>query len=160
MTDYTIRPAGMGDAKAVGHQVARLLAELYGKDVTSEDLAKAAEAAGRLLTDERFAAYLALDASGEVCATLTLSTCVAVYAGGVFGEIAEFYVAPAHRSHGVGRLMVEAALEHARRRGWPHLEVGAPSVPLWQRSVDFYRACGFYIVGPRLHLDVPARTGG
>ncbi len=31
------------------------------------------------------------------------------------------------------------------------LEVGAPSVPKWQRTVDFYLRNGFEEVGPRLY---------
>ena len=48
--------------------------------------------------------------------------------------------------------MLAAAAALARERGWPRLEVGAPDVPKWQRSLDFYLRCGFEEVGPRLRL--------
>ncbi|MFP6745114.1 MAG: hypothetical protein VCB77_08015, partial [Alphaproteobacteria bacterium] len=32
--------------------------------------------------------------------------------------------------------------------GWLELEVGAPDVPRWQRTVDFYLGYGFKEVGP------------
>jgi hypothetical protein len=34
------------------------------------------------------------------------------------------------------------------------LEVGAPDVPRWQRTVDFYKRNGFKEVGPRLYLPL------
>lgn len=154
MTDYTIRPAEPADARAVGTLVATLLAELYDREVAPDAIDGSAEAAGRLLGEDGFAAILGFAEASPV-AVLTLSLCKSVYAKGSFGEIAEFYVAPAHRSRRLGRRMVEAAIAYARRAGWPHLEVGAPHVPRWQRSVDFYQACGFTMVGPRLHLDTP-----
>ena len=89
---------------------------------------------------------------GQAVAALTLSECAALYAGGHFGEIAEFYVQPAHRSGGLGAKMLAAAAALASERGWPRLEVGAPDLPKWQRTFDFYQRCGFEEVGPRLRL--------
>ena len=83
-----------------------------------------------------------------------LIECAAIYAGGRFGEISEFYVVPDFRSKGVGALMIEVAVAFGHERGWPHIAVGAPSVPIWQRTVDFYLSCGFDEVGPRLELRI------
>lgn len=48
-----------------------------------------------------------------------LNECTAIYAGGKFDEISEFYVAPRHRSAGVGALLVDAAADFGRNRaGW------------------------------------------
>ncbi|MCG8354004.1 MAG: GNAT family N-acetyltransferase, partial [Kiloniellales bacterium] len=69
-----------------------------------------------------------------------------------FGEITELYIDPRYRSSGLGATMIEAAERVARERGWPRLEVGAPDVPRWQRTVDFYTRYGFVQVGPRLKL--------
>lgn len=49
---------------------------------------------------------------------------------------------------------IEVAVTLGRERGWPDIEVGAPSVPAWQRTVDFYLGCGFEEVGPRLDLRI------
>jgi GNAT superfamily N-acetyltransferase len=74
--------------------------------------------------------------------------------GGRFGEITELYVTPAFRALGVGKRLVEAAVEFARQRGWSRLEVGAPEIPKWAETVNFYRRTGFSEVGPRLKLEL------
>jgi GNAT superfamily N-acetyltransferase len=61
---------------------------------------------------------------------------------------------PDFRSAGVGARLIEASIAFGRERGWPNIEVGAPSPPTWQRTVDFYRRHGFEEVGPRLDLTL------
>ncbi len=97
---------------------------------------------------------MARTADGEPVGLLMLNECAAIYAGGKFGEISEFYVATRHRSAGVGALLVDAAADFGRNRGWLELEVGTPDVPRWQRTVDFYLEYGFKEVGPRLGLHL------
>ena len=74
----------------------------------------------------RFLALLAGDESGTPVGVLTLSTSFAIYAGGEYGVIDEMYVRPEHRSRGVGRSLVEAAVDIARQRGWFRLDVTGP----------------------------------
>jgi GNAT superfamily N-acetyltransferase len=74
--------------------------------------------------------------------------------GGRFGEICELYVVPDYRSKGVGALLIEAAVSFGRKRGWLGIEVGTPSAPTWQRTIDFYRRHGFEEVGPSLDLTL------
>ena len=83
-----------------------------------------------------------------------LNECAAIYAGGRFGEISELYVVPDARSKKVGALLIEAAAAFGRTRGWPFIEVGAPSVPVWQRTVDFYLKLAFEEIGPRLQITL------
>lgn len=147
----TIRPAILADAPAVGALVARLLAELHDEPIDQAEIDRATVTAHRLLAEHPgFAALLAQDAKRAPVAVLTLSECCAIYAGGRFGEIAEFYVDPAWRSRGLGRRMIDAAFAEAKVRRWSRLEVGAPDLPRWQRTVDFYKGCGFAEIGPRL----------
>lgn len=40
---------------------------------------------------------------------LTVNECMALYAGGPFGEIAEVYIVPAYRSSSIGGRLVDAA---------------------------------------------------
>lgn len=77
-----------------------------------------------------------------------LNECAAIYVGGRFGEISELYVVPDARSENVGALLTDAAAAFGRERNWPFIEVGAPSVPAWQRTVDFYLKHGFEEIGP------------
>ena len=50
--------------------------------------------------------------------------------------------------------LIETAVFFARTQNWPVLEVGTPSLPRWQRTVDFYRRQGFREIGPRLELEI------
>jgi GNAT superfamily N-acetyltransferase len=68
---------------------------------------------------ERFLALLARDESGTAVGVLTLSVSFAVYAGGEYGVIDEMYVVPEHRSQGIGRRLVEAAVDVAAERVVP-----------------------------------------
>ena len=68
------------------------------------------------------------------------------------------YVVPDYRSKSVGALLIETAISFGRERGWPDIEVGAPSPPRWQRTVDFYLRHGFEEVGPRLDLELDRRS--
>ena len=151
--EISIRQALPKDAACLGRMIAALLTELDGGPPQPERAATLAALSQRLLAEpQNFTALIAEDAEGRAVAALTLSACAALYAGGHFGEIAEFYVVPAHRSGGLGAQMLAAAAALARERGWPRLEVGAPPLPDWQRSLDFYLRCGFEEVGPRLRL--------
>ncbi|MEE9587009.1 MAG: GNAT family N-acetyltransferase [Hyphomicrobiaceae bacterium] len=150
-----VRLAGADDAERVATQVHGLLAELAGKDHIVPSLETVAATARKLLTsDDPVWGLLALDEAGNCLGLLMLNQCAAIYAGGRFGEITELYVQSPARSLGVGRRLIEAARVFAKERGWTRLEVGAPDVPRWQRTVDFYRGYGFEEVGPRLRLGL------
>lgn len=148
-----IKSATLEDAGTVAALIHRLLSELGdgGRIAAVEDYA---EVCRKLLAsdDDIFTAFLAYDSAEQPVGVVALSECAAVYARGRFGEITEFYVAPEQRSAGVGQRLLERAMAHGRARGWSRLEVGAPDVPRWARTVDFYKAKGFTEVGPRLKL--------
>jgi hypothetical protein len=78
----------------------------------------------------------------EAIGMLRLNECTAIYAGGRFGEISEFYVAPEGRSKGVGAKLLAAARDFGISRIWKRLEVGAPDVPRWDKTVAFYLSYG------------------
>lgn len=81
------------------------------------------------------------------CATLCESH--ALYAGGAFGIVQEFYVLPAQRSRAVGRALLEQASREARLRGWTRLELCTPPLPEFERTVAFYADNDFEITGGR-----------
>jgi GNAT superfamily N-acetyltransferase len=148
--------AGSNEAERVGRLARDLLAELYPD--TESDPEPFTDAARALLADgEGVWAFLAIANDARDVGLVTLNECAAIYAGGRFGEISELYVVPDYRSKGVGALLIETAISLGRERGWPNIEVGAPSPPAWQRTVDFYLGHGFEEVGPRLDLDLNGR---
>jgi ribosomal protein S18 acetylase RimI-like enzyme len=48
----------------------------------------------------------------------------AIWSDGLESYLAELYVAPSHRGHGLGRALMEAALQEARDRGADTMEIG------------------------------------
>jgi GNAT superfamily N-acetyltransferase len=53
-------------------------------------------------------------------------------------RLRRLYVAPAHRGHGIGRGLIEAATDAATAHGFRMLRVRAPAA-----AGRFYEACGF-----------------
>ena len=147
--------ANQSDAVTIGSLVFELLQELYpelGSRYKQENLI----GISRQLLKENSGvwAFLASTETGERVGILTLNECAAIYAGGYFGEITELYVIPEHRSSNVGAALVDAAAEFGRKRGWTSIEVGAPDVPRWEKTLAFYTRYGFKEVGPRLDLTL------
>jgi GNAT superfamily N-acetyltransferase len=148
-----VRRAGPEEFESVGNLIYELMTELYPD--TAQQRNAFVDAARRLLKGSAGVwSYLAMTSDDRDVGVITLNECAAIYAGGRFGEISEFYVVPDFRSAGVGARLIEAAIAFGRERGWPNIEVGAPSPPTWQRTVDFYRRHGFEEVGPRLDLTL------
>jgi GNAT superfamily N-acetyltransferase len=151
----TIRQANVDDAVLVGNAVADLIHELFPEAAAKYSREKLVKTASELLAENSSVwAFVAVDGDGQVAGVMTLNECAAISAGGSFGEIYELYVSPEHRSKGVGLELINVAAEFGRSRGWPSLEVGAPDVPRWQRTVDFYRTNGFTEIGPRMELVI------
>jgi GNAT superfamily N-acetyltransferase len=132
--------------------VYELLAEIYPDGGYKRDVF--VETARALLTgNEGVWSFLATTHDDRDVGVVTINECAAISSGGRFGEISELYVVPDYRSKGVGALLIDATVGFGRERGWHSIEVGTPSVPRWQRTVDFYLGHGFEEVGPRLDLQ-------
>jgi GNAT superfamily N-acetyltransferase len=59
----------------------------------------------------------------------------------VLRYLAELYVTPARRGHGLGRALMEAALREARNRGADTMEIGVDEPDLVARHL--YESLGF-----------------
>ncbi|MGB1237709.1 MAG: GNAT family N-acetyltransferase [Pseudomonadales bacterium] len=143
---------GRDHPERVAHLVRALLLELDPKEAEATKVLVTPQLAAQLLTGEHIWALLAQDGD-EFVGVLTLHQCASIYAGGLFGEISEFYVTPSHRSLKVGEQLLNAARDLARRRQWQRLEVGSPPVAQSARTLAFYQRNHFEVVGARLrHL--------
>ena len=150
-----IQLARIDQSDLVAQGVYDLLSELFPAEAASYPLAKLQKAAFQgLRPDGGLWSLLAFNEQEQMVGMLNLSRCVAIYAGGEFGEITEMYVRPDYRSQKVGEQLMARAKSFAQEKAWPVLEVGAPDVPRCQRTVDFYQANGFAVVGPRLELSL------
>jgi ribosomal protein S18 acetylase RimI-like enzyme len=47
-----------------------------------------------------------------------------LYTGALDAHLEELYVLPERRGHGLGRALLDAAMEHARERGAAHIDLG------------------------------------
>jgi GNAT superfamily N-acetyltransferase len=103
----------------------------------------------------RFTAFLARAEDGEPVGVVTVVETFAIYAGGSYGIIDEMYVAPAHRSRGVGRMLIDGVKRHGRSKGWLRVDVAAPPEKRFERSVRFYEQQGFTFTGPKLRFMLP-----
>jgi GNAT superfamily N-acetyltransferase len=151
--EVLVQQAGPKEYERVGNLVYELLAEIYPDGAYKRDAF--VEPAKVLLTGgEGVWSFLATTLDDRDVGVVTINQCAAISSGGRFGEISELYVVPDYRSKGVGALLIDATVRFCCERGWHSIEVGAPSVPTWQRTVDFYLSHGFEEVGPRLDLTL------
>jgi len=147
----SIRQAQSSDVGVVAELVHALLSELTPPAAERPKIEIVRASTMLLLNKERGVwAFLAEDESGDAVGVLTLHECASIYAGGRFGEISELFVSPLARSQGVGPELLKEAMRFGHTREWRRLEVGAPDVPRWSRTVSFYLRSGFEEVGPRL----------
>lgn len=150
MGGYRIERGGVEHAEAIVRLVAALLFELSG-GARHVDVADHFPVAQELLRSRSdLFAYIAFDQADDPVGVITVSTAAAIYAAGTVGTIQELYVAPAHRSAGLGRSLLTTVAERGHKAGWDRIEVGAPSEVQWRRTVNFYKANGFSEIGPRL----------
>jgi len=138
------------DALTVFDWVLRLLQELgsEGDDLGSLDEKKVLQ--GWREAGERFQVFAAKTSSGQIVGVMTVVETFAIYANGNYGIINEMYTTPEFRSAGVGAMLVDAAKEYGRKRGWERIDVTAPESQGWERTRHFYESQGFAFTGPKL----------
>lgn len=70
-------------------------------------------------------------------------------ADGRFGIIQELYVLEDYRSKNVGGELIKFAVDYSQKKEWKRLEVCTPSLPEFERTLEFYQKNGFSITGGR-----------
>ncbi len=64
-----------------------------------------------------------------------------VYSAGLHAYLEELYVVPSRRGQGLGRRLLEAAVETARKEGATHMELGTSEADVAARAL--YESAGF-----------------
>jgi GNAT superfamily N-acetyltransferase len=64
-----------------------------------------------------------------------------LYTGALDAYLEELYVVPERRGHGLGRALLEAAMENARERGAAHIDLGTSEDDVAARAL--YESAGF-----------------
>jgi GNAT superfamily N-acetyltransferase len=142
MTGITVAAAsGFGDVQAL------LEAFLDTTGENAPDAASSARIADAMARgDIRF--FVARDA-GKPVGLISLTTGFSTYRAGPFGLLEDLFVAPDRRGRGVGRRLIEAATDQARRAGCRSLLAGcgAGDVSMWEHL-------GFRPIGTLVSRDL------
>ncbi|MCR8924358.1 GNAT family N-acetyltransferase [Dasania sp. GY-MA-18] len=150
MDIIAIEEATAQESELIAGLVYDLLIELFEDEADLFPLDKMKKAANKLIHQDSMAWSFIAKIDGEIAGIINLNQCSAIYAGGNFGEITEMYVKPQFRSKAVGEKLILHAKDFSKEMGWDVIEVGAPDIPRYQRTVDFYLSNGFSNTGPRL----------
>lgn len=139
------------DAEAIATMVGELLHEimvLVNVKSFGFDFAETVGRARSWLEEGLYTVLLARVEDKRV-GVLALYESYALYTGGVYGTIPEFYVRSAYRSQGIGSALLAEAKRIGRQRGWKRLEVTTPPLPHFDRTLCFYQRNHFTLSGGR-----------
>lgn len=156
---WKLAEAGPEEAPEIARLTGALLAEIMaatGHPHFRFDQEEARQRAADYIERGIYRAYLARSAPGdEPIGLITATESQALYAGGAFGLIPEFFVRPEWRSQGIGRGLLHGVGQLAAEQGWARLEVTTPPVPTFERTFAFYEREGFSVSGGRkMKLDL------
>ena len=130
-----VRAAGPGDAEAV----ARLLHDFnteFGEPTPGVTVL--AQRARSMLAADEMTVLLA----GKPPAGLAeLRFRPSIWTGELDAYLEELYVVPQRRGRGIGRALLDAAMEAARRRGAAHIDLGTSEDDT--AAIGLYERCGF-----------------
>lgn len=146
-----IRLAQVADAPAVARLAMALTSEIMSRTGAPHFDVNEADTTLRCEDYIRSGRYLVMLAVrfGQHIGFASLSESQALYAGGIFGIVQEFFVLPGHRSRGVGRRLLQSVKQQAAMRGMTRLELCTPPLPEFQKTIDFYVREGFEPTGGR-----------
>ncbi len=136
-------------------QVAILTGELLGEIMSAVDnylfhfdIERAKELAYEFIEKNIYQIFIALHKQ-EIVGFISLQEHHALYVGGSYGTISEFYVKPKYRSSNIGKMLISKVKEYASEKNYRRVEVTTPPLPEFEKSLDFYKKSGFEITGGR-----------
>jgi GNAT superfamily N-acetyltransferase len=133
--DLTVRAAEVADAEAIGQLLHDFNSE-FGEPTPGPQALT--ERARQLLAAGETAILLG-GIGPEGLAVLRFRP--AIWTQGLECYLAELYVVPDRRGHGLGRALMEAAIEFARRTGADHMDLGTSAADVAARTL--YESLGF-----------------
>ena len=145
-----VRLATPEDRADVLRLVRSLLIELGGNPAPAETL----QAVFTSLVGRGSAGFIVVgEEDGETQAVCTVSFIQALRTAGRYAVFQEMYVEPRARGSGIGRAVLEFAIDHAEASGCQVMELGTPRNG--QRTIGFYERAGFENIGARMRWKSP-----
>lgn len=156
MSEIKIVKATINEAETVVDLVAELLVDFNNKNNSNfiVDKIKLEKTTRNLIGRTNYGAFIAYDSANNPKGLITIAESFAIYNGGDFGVITEFYVDRNARSNGIGKLLLNHVLDFSKSMHWSKVEVGAPNAEEWPRTIHFYESNGFKQKGPKLRIDL------
>jgi GNAT superfamily N-acetyltransferase len=156
MSEIKIIKASINETKTVVDLVAELLIDFNNKNKSNfiVDKTKLEKITRNLIERNNYGAFIAYDSENNPKGLITVSESFAIYNGGDFGVITEFYVDRNSRSNGIGKLLLNHVFDFSESMNWNKVEVGAPNAEEWPRTIGFYERNGFKQKGPKLRIDL------
>jgi ribosomal protein S18 acetylase RimI-like enzyme len=133
--DARIRLASASDALAFGRLLQAFNEEF---DEPTPDAALIAERARPLIESGEVTVLLAGDGPDGFA---QLRFRPSLYTGALDAYLEELYVVPERRGRGMGRALLEAAMEYSRERGAAHIDLGTSEADVAARAL--YESAGF-----------------
>ncbi len=149
----SVRLATAADRDEAVRLTRRLLVELGGTPPLAEELF---DVFGEIVSGTDAGFIVIAEEDGVAKAVCTASFQQAMRTKGRYAIIQEMYVEPERRSFGVGRAVIDFALEHAVANGCQVVELGAPRCG--ERQSRFYERAGFESVGARMRWRTPGNV--
>lgn len=141
----SVRRALVGDAEVLGDLVARFFAE-EGIPTRAEEVM---ERASTFIGEPANAAFL-YERDGVAVGVATATT-VFGFETGRCAEIEDLYVLPVYRGRGVGRELIDAAVQWCTDRGCHDIEVVvSPDGEMRHGLTSWYRTLGFVDTGRKI----------
>lgn len=157
MDKYSIYKATSKDSALLSLLISELLKDFNQRSGSNFviDASKIETTCKDLLSRDNFAGFIATDnIANTPVGLITIAQATAIYNGGDFGVITELYVDRNLRSKGIGKTLIDAALDFAKTKNWKKVEVGAPNKEEWPRTIEFYKRNGFEEKGPKLRIAI------
>ena len=127
-----------------------LLIELGGNPAPAEELHWLFD---ELVSDNGTGFAVIAEEDGAAIAVCTASFQMAIRTAGKYCILQEMFVQPETRSTGVGKAVIDLALQHAVDNGCQVVELGTPRDG--QRAIQFYERSGFENIGARMRWRTP-----
>ena len=145
--DITIEKTAIADVDLIISLLKELYIELGEEEESIQFLSETLVAS--LIESGRTEAYF-IRIEDQVVGIITITENQSIYAGGKYGLLDEMYIKPAWRSQGAGSACIAYLKEVAIKKEWKRIDVTAPTDEKWDKTIAFYKRCGFLYTDPKL----------